>query len=385
MIKSLYMQPEKKLKILYVITKGVWGGAQKYVYSLATKIPKDHFDIKVVCGEGGILKEKLEKAGINVVEINNLKRDVSFFSEFKNFYTLYKIIKIENPDIIHLNSAKASGLGAFTGRILGVNKIVFTAHGWTFNEDRNIFSKSIIWLLSWMTVTLSHKTIVIATREMHQALSMPFVSREKIKLIRNGIEKIDFLERDLAKKELLPELYQNLENNTLWIGTISELTKNKGLEYTITALSKIEKPFVFIIIGEGEERKNLEKIISNHRLEEKVFLIGFKDLASRNLKAFDIFTLTSIKEGLPYSILEAGLTSLPVVSSKVGGIPDIIDNDKNGLLIEAGNISEIKNALETLIEDRTKRIEFGIKLKEKVEKEFAIEQMTEKTLKLYVD
>lgn len=377
------MQPLKKTKVLYVITKGVWGGAQKYVYSLAVNLPKDQFEAVVVCGHGGVLKEKLLEQNIRVIEIDNLKRDISIFSELKSFVKLAQIIKDERPDVIHLNSPKASGLGALAGRLLDVKKIVFTAHGWTFNEDRNIFSKSIIWLLSWATIVLSHKVIVIANREKYQALSMPFISKNKIELIRNGIEKIDFLEKFDARKKLLPELSSNFENNTIWIGTMAELHKNKGYKYTIEALSKIEKPFIFIVLGEGEERKNLENLIREHRLEEKVFLIGFKDKSAQYLKAFDIFTLTSIKEGLPYTIIEAGFAGLPVVSSNIGGIPDIIDNGLNGILTESKNVSDIKTAIENLIENADLQESFGSKLKEKVEKEFSLDQMIEKTIKLY--
>lgn len=383
MLKSPYMQPLKKTKVLYVITKGVWGGAQKYVYSLAVNLPKEQFEPVVVCGQGGILKEKLLEQNTRVIEIDNLKRDISILSEFKSFVKLAQIIKDEKPDVIHLNSPKASGLGALAGRLFGIKKIVFTAHGWTFNEDRNILSKSIIWLLSWVTVVLSHKVIVIASREKSQALNMPFVSKNKIELIRNGIEKIDFLEKVDARKKLLPELYSNFENNTMWIGTMAELQKNKGYKYIIEALSKVVKPFVFVALGEGEERKNLENLIREHRLEEKVFLIGFKDKSPQYLKAFDIFTLTSIKEGLPYTLIEAGFASLPVVSSNTGGIPDIIDNTVNGILTESKNVSGIKNAIENLIENVEMRENYGNKLREKVEQEFSLDKMLEKTIQLY--
>ncbi|KND47956.1 MAG: phosphatidylinositol glycan, class A [Parcubacteria bacterium C7867-006] len=375
------MQTHKKTKILYIITKGVWGGAQKYVYSLATELPKEKFEAVVVCGEGEVLKNKLESSGVRVISIQNLKRDISVFDEIKNFSRLYKIIKSEKPDVIHLNSAKASGLGALAGRLLGVKKIIFTAHGWTFNENRNFLSKSIIWVLSWITVVLCHKVIVIATREKRQAMYMPFISK-KIKLIRNGVEKINYLEKEEARNALLPELSKNLETNTIWIGTISELTKNKGLKYTLEALSKIDKPFVFIVIGEGEERKNLENVIQEHQLEEKVFLVGSKD-AAQYLKAFDIFTLTSLKEGLPYSILEAGLASLPVIATNTGGIPDIIDT-QTGILTEKEDVEGIKESIEKLMNDIETRNLYGNNLQNKVEKEFSFDQMLEKTLLLYL-
>ncbi len=376
------MQPDTRTKILYVVTKGVWGGAQKYVYSLATNLPKDRFDILVVCGQGGTLKQKLESEGIRVIEIGSLKRDISLFSEIKSFLQLFNIINRENPDVLHLNSPKASGLGGLAGRLIGIRKIIQTVHGFSFNEDRGTLSKGFIAFFSWLTLELCHTTIVIAQNEMVQAIAMPFIDGSKIQLVENGIENVEFKDTETARKELLP-LFSDSESHPVWIGTISELTKNKGHEYVILALSKIEKPFVFIVIGEGEERKNLETLIKKSGLDKKVFLVGFKDAANQYLKAFDIFTLTSRKEGLPYSILEAGLASLPVIASRVGGIPNILDDNQNGVLVEKGNINEIQKALEDLIQNQTKRTELGEKLKEKVEKEFSLEQMLEKTIRLY--
>jgi glycosyltransferase involved in cell wall biosynthesis len=169
----------------------------------------------------------------------------------------------------------------------------------------------------------------------------------------------------------------------MWLGTISELHKNKGLDYMICALSKIKINFVFFIIGEGEERKNLEKLIRQKGLENKVFLVGFIDIANLYLKAFDVFTLTSRKEGLPYSILEAGEAGVCVLASNTGGIPDIIDNNRNGLLVNIANEKEIQKNIEFLYTNINRRSELGKNLKQKVDKDFSIGDMLKKTFALY--
>lgn len=385
-----------KTKICYVITKGVWGGAQKYLYSLAIGLPKDQYEVVVMTGEGNILKQKLEERGIKTYVIGSLKRDVSIIAEIKSFFELMKIVWRESPDVLHLNSPKASGLGAVAGRLCFVPKIIQTVHGFTWNEDRKMASKVSISFFSWLTVMLCHKTIVIASKEEKQVKVLPFVRDSKIVLIRNGVEKIDFKEKSTAQKEIL-ELCsrRNLEHtnmstwqvdmfrNVLWLGTISELHKNKGLEYAIEAVSKITSPFLFFIVGEGEERKNLENIVRKYGLENKVFLVGFIEGANKYLKAFDIFLLSSIKEGLPYVLLEAGQTSLPVIASSVGGIPDIIENGISGILTTKARPGEMTRAIEYLIKNPEKQKLFGKNLHDKVEKDFSIELMIEKTKKLY--
>jgi glycosyltransferase involved in cell wall biosynthesis len=127
----------------------------------------------------------------------------------------------------------------------------------------------------------------------------------------------------------------------------------------------------------------LEKIIEKYNLENRVFLVGFLENAKEYLKAFDIFTLTSIKEGLPYTILEAGLAGLPIIASNVGGVPDIIDNGINGILVEKTNVGQISKTIEFMIKNPDQRKSFGLKLQQKIEKEFSLKQMLDKTLQLY--
>ena len=387
-----------KKKICFVVTKGVWGGAQKYVYQLATNVSKKQVDVFVIVGSGKVLKNKLEEQNIRVCQINSLGRDISIIADIKSFVSIFKTIRKEKPNILHLNSPKASGLGALAGcilNLLGIGhppwlgetgcdlRIIQTVHGWTFNEDYKMFKKVVVWFFSWITTMLCHKTIVIDEKDRKQAIKMPFC-RRKIFLIKNGIEPISFKEKNFAKNELLSRVsLDTRSNNLLWIGTISELHKNKGLEYIIRAVAKIEIPFVFFIIGEGEERNNLENLINKLNLENKVFLVGFLDSANQYLKAFDIFTLTSIKEGLPYTILEAGQAGLPIIASAVGGIPDIIENNINGILVEKAKPEEIKKTIEFMINNPEERKLFGVKLQEKVEKEFSLEQMLERTIGVY--
>ncbi len=372
-----------KTKICYVVTKGVWGGAQKYVYALATSLSQEEYEISVIMGQGGILKSKLEEKGVKTFEISNMKRDISIIGEIKSSWNILKIIWEIKPDILHLNSPKAAGFGAVAGRLVGTRKIIQTIHGWTFNENRGFFSGLAIYFFSWLTMVLCHTTIVIAERESKQAADMPLVDKNKLILIKNGIEKIDFKDREIARSEILSKIGKVGITNTTIIGTISELTINKGLNYAIIAMAKIQTPFIFCIIGEGDQRENLQRLITAYNLTDKVFLLGFLDNANQYLKAFDIFTLTSIKEGLPYTVLEAGMANLPVVASSVGGIPEIIENNKSGILVVKEKSGEITRAIEYYINNPTKQTEFAQNLKAKVETEFSLDQMLQKTFALY--
>jgi len=370
----------KRRKILYMITKGNFGGAQRYVFDLASNLPSDKFDVVVAFGEGETLAEKLKDRNVRTIGIPSLRRDINLGKEILAFFQIIKIIKDEKPDILHLNSSKIGGLGALAGRITGVKKIIFTGHGWAFNEERGGLSKIIITILHWVTILLCHKTITVSKKLEAQIGKFPFV-KNKIIQIYNGIEEIKFLGKEEARRRIAPNI-----KFPFWIGTISELHKNKGLDFMIEAFSKICAEFpntVFVVIGEGEERENIQKLIKKHNLENRVFLLGFIKNAAQYIKMFDIFSLTSRTEAFPYAPLEAGMARLPVIASWAGGIPEMISNTENGLLVRVGETSELSLSLSRLILDNKLRENLGENLSQTVRKMFSFTKMIENTKVLY--
>ena len=159
----------QKLKILYLITKSNWGGAQKYVYELATRIPKDKFEVVVALGgtgkrkaPTGKLHELLTKGNIRTIVITSLSREMYFIGDVRSFFSILNVLRKEKPDVVHLNSSKAGGLGSFAGRLLGIQKIIFTAHGLAIHEER--FGGRTFRFLTWLTVLFATHTILITRR-----------------------------------------------------------------------------------------------------------------------------------------------------------------------------------------------------------------------------
>ena len=142
---ALPMETTVKKKILFVITKSNWGGAQRYVYDLATHLPKEEFEVAVAFGgtgevgaSAGLLEVRLREAGVRIIFLTTFARDIGILREFSAFFELLRTIRAENPDVLHLNSSKAGGLGALSGRIAGLRRIIFTAHGFAPNELRPV-------------------------------------------------------------------------------------------------------------------------------------------------------------------------------------------------------------------------------------------------------
>ena len=322
------MNTQRK-KILYVITKGTWGGAQRYLFDLATALPKSEYNGGVALGGDGLLRKRLAAEGVETIPLPTLQRDISFVKEIYSFFSLYNIFRNIRPDIVHLNSSKAAGLGALAARLADVPRIIFTAHGWPFKEDRPWFIQLVIYAATWLTVFLSHGTIVVSKQDEALGKKMRLVST-KITYIPLALKAADdILERPVAEKKLSFGMSGNTAYKTpCRLVTIAELTKNKGvLPYGVEMIRKLEQDspgaYSYTIFGKGENLPELQNqsgklpICFENIAEYSEKPSDLSTDASRYLKAFDIFVLPSIKEGMPYVLLEAAAAGLPIVATSV--------------------------------------------------------------------
>lgn len=357
------------MKILYGITKSNFGGAQRYVFDLAIAMKKRDYEVAVLCGGQGILVEKLSKEKIKVIALNELRRDISIVKEVSAFFRILKVLREEKPDVFHINSSKMGGLGGLAGRLAGIRKIIFTAHGWAFNEPRPTWQKILIKVLVWLTMCLSHKTIFVSEGAKKDVSHWPFI-KNKLTVIHNGISIFNLTER---------------KDRSFAVGTIAELHRIKGLDVLLMAWSKFIKNHraKLVIIGEGEERKNLENMANNLGISDSVTFKGSVDNARSLLSNFDIFCLPSRSEALPYTLLEAGLAGLPVIATTVGGVPEIIESGINGVLVPVEDAEALFSTLILLAEDENLRKRLGANLKASIQENFSFEKMVSKTLALY--
>ncbi|MES2315106.1 MAG: glycosyltransferase [Patescibacteria group bacterium] len=375
------------MKILYIITKSNWGGAQRHVFDLAINAKKQGYDVVVALGGNGILRSRLEENSISTRTISELGRDVSVGKDTGSFKEIFGIIHREKPDAVHLHSPKAAGLGALAARILRVKKIIYTVHGWAFNENRPIHEKAAIIFFSWLTAVLTHKVILLSERELGQTLLFPFV-KQKTVLIPLGIDSPTFISVDGARQFMAKKIDMPFSdfNKKIVVGSIAELHPNKGLTYLLSALLDIKEnhpEVITLLIGGGELRSQLDAFIKAHGLEKHVYLLGYLESASEYMKAFNIFILPSVKEGLPYTLLEAGYATLPVITTTVGGIPEIIEDMKSGVLIQPRKPAEIAHAIAFYAEHLDVARQYARNLNESVKKKFALERMVAETVKVY--
>ena len=366
-------------RILYVITKGHWGGAQRYVYDLACAAKAKGHEVMVIYGEEGPLGERLAEAGVPYQSLPFLKRDIHIKSELLSLKHLYTFIREYNPDVVHVTSSKA-GLTLLAARLAFVKRIIFTAHGWAFNEARPRWQRSVMKFFYALMIYLAHTTICVSEAVHEDMAWVPF-KRKSMKVIRLGIVSPSYKSKEEARKLLAEDL-----SSSVWIGAIAELHPTKRILDAIEAFADVVKKYpntVLIVLGDGQEGSVLEERVKVLSLESSVRFCGFVKDAATYASAFDIFVLPSRSEALGYVLLEAGGAGVATVATRVGGIPEIIDHKKTGLLVPPYNPAVFARSLIQLLDDEVLRRELGEALKQRVDTEFSLDRMVERTFALY--
>jgi len=372
-------------KILFVETQSEFGGAQRFIYTLISGLKG--YEIVVAAGiegddERGLLRT-LEKIGISTRRLKYLRRGINPLFDFcLGIIEIYRLIKKEKPDVLFLCSSKAGALGGLAGRLANAPKIIYRIGGWTFNDPWPKWKKKIyIWIEK---LTARFKDIIInnAKSDTEQAIKLGIKPKKEILTIYNGVDikilDLEFLNRNEARGRL------NLGDLDFIIGTIATLYPTKGLKYLIEAAHLLkDKNIKFILIGEGQEKEEIENLIKNYNLSEKFVLIKptYKDYIY--LKAFDVFVLPSLKEGFPWTILEAMAAEVPIIATRVGAIPEVIDNGKNGILIDSRNPEQTKQAINKLLDDESLRNKLAKEGRKTVVEKFNLEKMVKEIEKLF--
>lgn len=349
-----------KIAILTLNYIPLVGGAEVFVIKLAKFLLKKGHSVDIITLKHSKNHPKFEVIdGVNVYRVNYINfKGLGFIT---SCLSLLKTILKNNPqikyDLIHsVGESSTSQAGAFFKKIKKIPHLITIQGGYIAERDylrknnninfRNkFFEKFIRW--SFNNADSLHaisKTIAVESKDL---------GAKNIIIIPNGVDE-EMIKVGL-KREIRSKL--NISPNTKIIISLSRLTPRKGFKYVIMAFSKFVKDFPdsrLIIIGDGPQRQELEELVSNLGI---IDYVDFKGLIphveiTKILPAADVFALTPIYEGLGIVYIESLACEVPVITTKVGGIPDIIKDGVNGLFVSHGDVEELYNALNKLITDK---------------------------------
>ncbi len=346
---------KRKIKITYIIPSLDFGGAERLVTEIIKKLDSKRFEASVIClRRTGYWAKELEESGIKIDLVGSLPK-LEFFSYFK----IKKILRKQKPDIVHTHLFGADVYGGLAASSLGIKNLISTEHNLNHNEGK------IKRALKTKVQKKFSKIISVSESVKHYSLKTYETNKNKITVIHNGInfDKYYNSYKDKKSKEII-------------IGSAGRLTKQKGFEKLIFAMSLIEDENIKLkIAGEGKSLYDLRALIKRYNLEKRVFLLG----AEKNIRKFyediDIYVQPSRWEGLGISILEAGAAALPVIASRVDGIREIINDRENGYLYEFGDSLKLSELIKKLAYDTSERRRLALSLQKRVKEYFSVDKM----------
>lgn len=381
---TLSTSPQKR--ILFIITQSDEGGAQRFLYNLLSRIA-NRYKVRVAIGSDGgkDLIEKLNGINVETLILKNLKRKISPMNDIRASFEIRDLMGEFQPDTLFLLSSKAGFIGSlalvFPSKIRHI-RIIYRIGGWTFNDPWPIWKKKLWIRLEKLSAGWKDIIIVNNRHDLAQANTLGIKPREKTVLIHNGLDpyKLDFLDRDEARVRLFEKISRHsgkiFQVNTI-IGAVANFYPAKGLKSLVETAEYFKNTgeAVFVVIGDGPERQAIEEKIKEKGLEKKLFLLGQIKDGYKLMPAFDIFVLPSLKEGFPFALIEAMAAKLPVIATRVGAVPEIIENGKNGYIVEPDKPEQLVKRLKEIIGNDRLCQELGIQAHQTALFKFPLEKM----------
>lgn len=368
--------------ILFVITKLELGGAQKHLLNLIKRLNKERFRVFLFAAQSGLLIEEASQIeGIVFKKSRFLERSINPFNDIGALFEIRKFIVDNKISIVHTHSSKAGVLGRLAAKSAGVNVIIHTVHGWSFNDYQPlVMRKLIIWLESYLA-KFTDKLIVVSNSDKRRGLVNHIGDEGKYALIRYGIEHGKF-------EALSPELRKELgiKDTDFTVVTVACLKPQKRPQDFVKFASIVTKTIPaakFVLVGDGVLRKKVEKLIHKSGLAEKVILAGWRQDIPDILSVADLFVLTSLWEGLPICVLEAIVAGKPVIATDTGGVSEVIAENETGFLVPIGDMGRMAEKAIILLKDKILRGRLSNCAKSSLGIDYRLERMVEVTESLY--
>ena len=365
------------MRILHMISGGDTGGAKTHVFSLMSVLPK-MCDVKIVCFIKGQFFDELQDIDVDSELIEQKSRfDLSVLDR------LCEIISKDGVDIVHAHGARANFIASNLKKRIKI-PVVTTVHSDYLLDFDGFYKKIVFTALNVLSLKKLDYYIAVSSDFKRMLVSRGY-RPSKIHTVYNGMDYSKPMEY-CSKQEFAERIGIKYDENTTYVGLIGRHDRVKGHDVFIKGAAevlKVRKDVHFVVAGEGAGREELVKLIASLGIEQHVTFAGFiKDIYSF-INFIDINTLTSRCESFPYVLMEGARMSKPTVSSRVGGIPDLIEDGVTGCLFESENHKDFASKIIKLAEDKELREKYGKALCERAVNNFSNTSLAQSHVDIY--
>lgn len=387
--------PKKVIRVLRIINRFNLGGPT-YNVAYLSKYISTEFETLLIGGAKDETEESsdfiVKKLGLIPLLIEEMKREIGIKNDYAAYKKIKKIIKEFKPDIVHTHASKAGTLGRLAASACGVEVIVHTFHGHVFHSYFGKLKTAVYKNIERYLATKSTAIIAISDIQKKELVNDYRICKEnKVHVIPLGFDLSKFQLNQTEKRKNFREKY-NIAEDEIVISIIGRLVPIKNHSLFLEAISKVIKKatqkICALIIGDGEERMNIEKKAKELNLSTAngqrvlIFTSWIKEIDIA-LAGTDIVALTSFNEGTPVSLIEAQAANKPIVTTNVGGIENIVLPDETAFLCENNNVNQFADALFKLTENWELRRKMSEKGWKHVEEKFHYNRLVSDIEKMY--
>lgn len=374
-------QSQSPIRVMRIIARMNVGGPAVQVSGLMRGINSQKFDHRLYTGfctsdEADYLN--VVATDIEATRIVGLGRRVNFGGDIKALLSLVKAIRDFKPDVIHTHTAKAGAIGRIASLVSMQKSIrVHTYHGHLLNGYFGSFKRLLVVMIERLLALTTQQLLAVGDKVRQDLLKAGIGKKNKFGLMPPGLEIVV-----LPLKTESKEFYA-LNNDRLQCAFIGRVTQIKRPDRFLDVVSEIKKRQVkldFFIAGDGELLETCRKRIATEELP--VSVLGWQSNIERVLSAADIVVLTSDNEGTPLSLIQAGMAGLPVVSTSVGSVSEVVLNNETGIVTDL-DVQQLADALENLANDPRLRAQLGATAKKFTLANFGVQRLVHDHEELY--
>jgi glycosyltransferase involved in cell wall biosynthesis len=366
----------KRESILHVHTVPVISGSGiNTMLTMQGSLERGH-DVSLVTQAPGPLTVQAEASGIRVFVISRMGREIRPIQDTLSVVELFRLIRRHRFSIVHTHNSKAGIVGRLAAWLARVPLVVHTVHGFSFHESETILRRALYRWIERLAAHWCHGLIFIS-----QPL-IDWADRERIgtgtprSLIYSGINLEAFATAD-------PATFRSkwhVAADRVVVGMVSKLWEGKGHSILLEAWRQVvaetpRQPPLLVIVGHGPLEGQLRAQASELGITDSVLFTGFLEDTPRVTAAIDIAVLPSFFEGMGRVVLEAQAAGKPVVASRVGGIPDLIDDRVNGILVTAGDADSLAREITGLVNAPGRRKSLGANARRQMSPEYSATHM----------
>jgi glycosyltransferase involved in cell wall biosynthesis len=356
-------------RVLQVIKYADNSGAPRHVFSLLTG-GAARYDMHLCVGVPDPYQQRYANSGFPIHVLPVLGAPAGPFQLMRQVVAIRRLLQRERFDLVHAHSPLAGATTRLAAALAGV-PCVFTAHGWNFAPGLPWTRRTASWLLEWLVARLRQPIITVSAYDGALARRFRVARPPQLQVIINGIEDRPVPERRAGT------------NDVPVIAMVARFWTQKRQQDLIRAVAEITQPLRVCLVGDGSELAPCKALARELGQQDRIEFTGRLESAEPVLGSACIFVLSSNYEGMPLAIIEAMRAGLPVIASRVGGVAEVVEHEKTGLLFERGDVSGLREHLLRLLRDPALRHRLGAAGRLRFEQHFSEQAMLGRTFALY--